>query len=297
MNKEAFQFFKFHGVGRYTALNMIPTYFGVYNIYYNGKYFLKDYKNAGYITGQAIDCCTREVFDIDGGAIERMEWVNYDHENISLFCDTNYVPYNEINSLFRGANSIRRRCLYNNNPSVYALEYMNQFFAKYKDEPKFFRVGLADGHDGTAEVIKYSDDILADFFNKFEKEGHLDDTLLIISTDHGFSLPGPYSIPQLEDWDIESVLPTLFVIAPTSMKDFEKVKSTLKANEQKMITPFNLYNSLKAILGDNSLSTSMQGDEDIFTDRFEDERDCMNFFDFLNYQGSISNMICRCSAK
>jgi hypothetical protein len=57
---------------------MIPTYFGVYNINYDGKYYLKDYKTAGYITGQSIDCCVRELFDIDGGAIERMQWANFD---------------------------------------------------------------------------------------------------------------------------------------------------------------------------------------------------------------------------
>ena len=295
MNKEAFQFFKFHGVGRYTAFNMVPTYFGVYNIYYNGRYFLKDFKDAGYVTGQSINCCVREVFDIDGGAIERMQWTNYDHENISLFCDTNYVPYNEINSLLRGANSIKRRCLYNNNPSVYSLEYLNQFFENYKEEPKFFRVGLVDGHEGTAEVIKYSDDLLADFFEKFEKEGHLDDTLLIISTDHGFSLPGPYSIPQFEDWDIESTLPTLFVIAPTTLKNYEEIRNNLKNNEQKMITPFNIFNSFKAILGNPKLLRSMLENDDIFTETLSDDRDCMNFFDFLYFRNP-NNMLCRCSA-
>jgi hypothetical protein len=88
----------------------------------------------------------------------------------------------------KGVNSIRRRCLYNNNPSVYSLEYLKQFFDKYQDEPKFFRVGLVDGDEGTAKVIKYSDDILFDFFDKFERM----DTLIILYLSYLQIMDFPY---------------------------------------------------------------------------------------------------------
>jgi hypothetical protein len=291
------QFLKYHGVGRYTAFNMVPCFFGVYNIYFAGRYFLTDFKDRGYITGQSLNFCGREVFDIDGGAIEYMHWDSYDHELQSFFCDGNFTPYDSPNPIMMGTNSIRKRCMYNKNTTWYSLEYLKQFYTKYKNEPKFFRLGLVDGHEGSDEVIKYSDDLLVEFFENFKKDGNLDDTLMFIVTDHGSGMPGPYSILKLDDHEHDAVLPSFFMLLPKSIDRYEEIRETLIHNENSLITPFTIYNSLLAILNDkDNTKYSMQEKFDIFNDKIShDSRNCDNTFYDVNYFSTDKEFLCRCN--
>lgn len=172
---------------------MIPTYFGVYNICYAGKHSLKDYKDRGYITGQATTQCSRELYELDYGAIEHMEWAAYDHEMQSFYCEGNFSPYDGTFAILVGISSIVERCMYNKLTTTYALEYGSQFFHKYRDEAKFFRLGFLEAHEGTLEAIKYSDDIFTNFFEEFERQGHLDDTIIIFLSDYGLSVVSPYT--------------------------------------------------------------------------------------------------------
>jgi hypothetical protein len=284
---------KHHAVGKYTGVNMVPTFFGVYNIFYAGEYYLGDYKKRGYITGNSVNFCGREVFDIDNGAIEHMKWDTYDHEMSSLFCDTNFTPYKHPQAILMGVNSIRIRCLYNENTTKYSLEYLWQFFQTYKNEPKLFRLGLVDGHEGSTEVIKYSDDLLVDFFTKFEKAGFLDDTAMFIQADHGFSMVGPYSLLEVDDYAHDVVLPSFFGIFPTNMKNYDMIRENLINNEQSITTPFTIYNSLKAILGDERINYSMEEKTDIFNHYLSKSRDC----EIFNNKGYFNNNLfyCRCA--
>jgi hypothetical protein len=294
-NIESFQFFKYHGVGRYTAFNMVPAFFGVYNIYYAGKYFLVDYLKKGYITGQSLNFCGREVFDIDGGAIERMKWASYDHEMQSFFCDGNFTPYDQPNPIMMGTNSIRKRCMYNKNTTWYSLEYMKQFFEKYSNEAKFFRLGLVDGHEGTTEVIKYSDDLLVEFFDKFKKDGHLDNTLVFIHTDHGFSMPGPFSLLELEDYLHEVVLPSYFLMVPKSLKNYLTIRENIIHNQHALITPFTTYNTVLAVLNDRSQTLySMEESIDVFNTKITYRRICKNTFWNDDYFFN-KEFLCRCN--
>ena len=91
-----------------------------------------------------------------------------------------------------GVNRIGIRCLYSKSTLEYSLEYLNQFWDAYKDQAKLFRLLVEDGHEGTGEVIQYADKFLTEFFEKFEREGKLEDTILYVQTDHGVSMVGPY---------------------------------------------------------------------------------------------------------
>jgi hypothetical protein len=289
---ESFQFFKYHGVGRFTGINMVPTYFGVFNIYYMGKYFLTQYKKRGYITGQTLTYCGREVFDIDGGAIEKMTWDTYDHEMVSLFCDGNFTPYDANHyPLLTGANSLRIRCLYNKSALSYSLNYLNQFWTSYEKEPKFFRIGLTEAHEGTNEVIKYSDDELFEFFSDFEKKGYLNDTIVYIQSDHGLSMIGPYSAMALEDYEWELVLPAFFMILPTAIKGYNSIRETVRHNENSMITPFIIYNSLYAITRYDGYSY-FDRENDIFFMKTSKSNECSEFHDYDFY--SNHEFLCRC---
>jgi len=298
---ESFSFLKYHGVGMYTGVNMVPTFFGVFNDDYSGYYYLNYYKKRGFITGQSTACCNREVFDIEHGAIEKMTWETYDHELISAFCDNNASPYNNQYSILLGANSIRKRCLYGKNVYEYSLEYLRQFFQAYKSESKIFRLSLEDAHEGSNEVMKYSDQRLVEFFIQFEKDGLLDDTTIFFQADHGVAMLGPYSAFELEDYKHELVLPAFFIIIPTSIQNYKDVRETLRHNQNSIVTPFNIYNSLISFLdnkddkgkADNSLYSNEDSKFDIFLSKIPKNRDCENAFHSKDYF-SYNEYICRC---
>jgi len=274
---------------------MVPALLGVFNVYYNGKHFIRGYKDHGYITGQTLTFCGREVFDLENGAIENMQWDFHDHEMVSLFCDGNFTPYEGSHyPLLTGPNSIRRRCLYGKSALSYSLEYTKQFFNKYKDEAKFFKIGITEAHEGTNEVIKYSDNELLEFFTNFEKEGHLDNTAVIFHSDHGVSMIGPYSALGLEDFLYEAVLPSLFMVLPKNAKDYNIIKENLKHNENSMISPFNIYNTFNSILNDRRNTVfSMENNEDILKTNISYNIDCEDFHNDEYYNGNVE-FICRC---
>jgi len=276
---------------------MVPAFLGVFNTYYNGYHFIRDFKNRGFITGQSLTFCGREVFDLDRGAIEKMNWDSHDHEMISLFCDGNFTPLvGSTYPILSGTNSIRKRCLYGNTALSYSLNYANQFFDKYKDQPKFFKLGLTEAHEGSNEVIKYSDDELFNFFVNFENKGYLDNTIVYFHSDHGLAMLGPYSALELEDYNHEAVLPSFFMLIPKSLKDFKKIKKNLINNENSIVTPFNVYNSLKAILNDRYyLSYSMMSSHlDIFNNSISRYNECKRSFYLPQYYNK-AEFICRCN--
>ena len=64
-------------------------------------------------------------------------------------------------------NSIVKRCLYGNINEHYLQVYIDQFWRKYQNNRRFAILMNNDGHEGTLEVIKYTDDLIYDFLNFF----------------------------------------------------------------------------------------------------------------------------------
>ena len=272
---------------------MFPAFYGSFYGRMTGSTFYKDYRDAGYIIGQALNFCSREVVDMyTGTRYEYWDWVNFDHELVSLFCDTNFSKYDQP---IEAPCKMTRRCLYGKDTVEYSLEYILQFFNKYKDEPKIFKFDSIDAHEGSTEVIKYSDDHFVKFFETFEKEGFLNDTLVIIHTDHGVSMPGPYSVLGAEDWNHEVLLPVLFMLVPTNIEKYEELRDTLKHNEQIIVTPFTIYNSMKSLLG-REYRKSMIDQTSLFSEKLSKGRDCQVFND-KEYYKEQGPMECRCSNK
>lgn len=275
---------------------MVPALLGVFNIYYNGKHFIKSYKDHGYITGQSVTFCGKEVFDMEHGAIEHMKWDSHDHDMISLFCDGNFTPFvGSHNPILVGPCSVRIRCLYGKSVLSYSLDYAMQFFEKYREEAKFFKLGLTEAHEGTNEVIKYSDSELLEFFMRFEKEGFLDNTAVIFHSDHGVAMVGPYSVLGLEDFDYEGVLPSLFMILPVNSRSYDAIRMNMIDNENSLITPFNLYNTFQAFLNDkDNVKYSMEDRFDIIKDNIPKDSDCESSFHSEDYYDGSIEYICRC---
>ena len=147
-NYHSFQFFKYHSFQGLTYSNFPKIFYGNWANAKDFKRINKYYKENGYITGFTLDNCNKDNTRTEHNlTIEEM----YDHQ--LLLCDPNTMSYN----------TYIKRCLHGNLNSYYLFEYINQFWRKYKNNRKFATIVLNDGHEGTLEVLKYTDDILYNF--------------------------------------------------------------------------------------------------------------------------------------
>ena len=280
---EAFQFLKYHAVGRYTINNMLPNLFGSFRG--TSKFYLKFFQEKGYVTGSAQNHCEKDLITGD----ELLDWTNYsgyDHELSPLFCDPNFAPVDDRLSIFQGANSMLPRCLYGKYTAEYAIEYTKQFFQKYENEAKIFFLGIMDNHELTAENIHQLDDYLFKFVEDFRNTGNLEKTTIIIQSDHGNAWVGPWTLLNVEDHSKEIYLPFHTLILPKNyFKNFDEIKSNLKHNENSMITPFVTYNSYLALLNDPLIKKSHYSKYNYYTDQIPLNLNCEEYYDKSYYRG------------
>ena len=116
-----------------------------YNLNYNDKLdindHLKTFKDNGYITGQSIDTCDNFEHQIKN---KNTFW---DHENVAISCDQNYLNKTLSNNY----------CLYGNPYYSYHINYAMQFWEKYKNNKKYFRLIFNTPNEKYGSLLSYLD--------------------------------------------------------------------------------------------------------------------------------------------
>jgi hypothetical protein len=253
----SYQFFKYHAVDYYTYANMIPAYFGVHKWEkYNMPYFLWEYKKRGYIVGQSSNVCEKEGWDLENVFKDYLNYTNFDHELNPFFCDPNFSDPDQPYQVFKGAYSVFRKCMYGKDSGDYSIDYAQQFFTTYKDQAKYFRMMFSDAHEGSMEVVKYLDEPVLNFLKFLRENGHLENSVLMIMSDHGTTMPGPAYVSQASDWYSEVFLPTLFFVIPKNHPKYHDYNLNLKSNENIMITGFDIHSTLLNFVDHNQTSST-----------------------------------------
>ncbi len=273
---ESFQFLKYHGVGTWTNINLQPFFFGSAYDSSEGIYSLNYFKRRGYITGSTENTCSREFVGLYSGEMSLLTWDYYDHDFTSFFCDPNFYSKEKTYSMTDGPYCYRRKCLYGRQTYEYSIEYTNQFWDTYKDYGKMFRLGNIDAHEGTGESIKYLENDMMNFLNNFEKKGHLNDTMIIFFSDHGYTMPGIHQILQSEDHVKELLLPFVYILLPKNIENYEKIRENLKHNENMFMTPYDMHQTLLGMLNINDKSFNNLG-TDIFNNKLKGDEGCKKF--------------------
>lgn len=288
---EIFQFFKYHAMGRFTLLNNLPAFWGAYTIdSKNAKFFIESYKNRGYVTGTSQNHCSRETVPSDD--IKPVHYSGYDHELNGITCDPNNESVNNTLSMFHGANSMVPRCLYGRHTAEYGMDYTLQFWDKYSDNAKFFYLGSMDNHEPTAEGISLLDHKFINFFKEFENKGYSKNTTIIIQSDHGHAFFSFYNVMRAQDHYQELVLPLLYLMVPKSLEKFNEVKETLLHNENSLITPFTIYNTYHALIG-NFVEKATHSKYNFLYDKIPHSDNCDQFYDKEYF--SLAEYLCRCN--
>ena len=287
-NLLAYQFLKYHAFIYFTQPNTNPMFYGESMVHNNGTHIIKHFHDKGFITGQANNICTRELYDIEDGYIKNLNWEPFDHENIAMFCDPNYFSPNNPYTPYMGPYSIKKRCLYGKDTFEYVLEYGEEFWKTYPNNKKFLRLAFQDAHEGTGEVARYLDDKLSDFLENFENRGWLDNTAIIFVSDHGNNMIGFYNIFNVEDFVLEKTLASLFIMLPSSVAN--KYQNQIYENEQVMITPYDIYDTLLHLIDEKEESEyySRFGSSLLKRIKNSGERNCDT------YKLDLSDIWCRC---
>ena len=231
-NFHSFQFFKYHSFKGNTPINF-PI------LFYGNKPNVKDFvrmtkyiKQNGYVTCYASDYCNKDNVNTLHNISPSEE---YDHQ--LLMCDPNVLTYN----------SIIKRCLYGNINSYYLYEYMEQFWRKYQNNRKFSLLLTNDGHEGTLEVVKYTDDIIYNFLNSLFNDNLLKDTTIFLLSDHGSHMPSIYYLYDF--YQIERRLPALYmIINDRKNKSYFQQYLNIHENQQTFITGYDIYNTIGNII-------------------------------------------------
>jgi hypothetical protein len=245
---ESFQFLKYHAIADYTTPNMFPLLFGAPHNNSVGREIVIDFKSKGYITASTMNQCSRSPIDIWPGPGLQKKWGSHDHELNSIFCDPNFSAPDQNHPLLNGPYAIIMKCLYNRPTMSYSIDYAQQFLEAYKDQPKYLRIGDINSHEGTGEVIKYDDDQLYSFLEYMRVNGHLDNSVLFVLSDHGYTMPGFHNTFRTEDHMKDLFLPFLSIVVSKKLKDYQIMRGNLKHYENLLLSPYDIHRSLISLL-------------------------------------------------
>lgn len=238
-NMTIFQYFKYNSLFTYTDPNLKAAYYGAKNDG-SGIHFSNFFKNNGYIIGRVNAFCEKEsVFDEKNDT--KFLHGTWDHEGLSLGCIKGFYDRFLVSRL----SSLIKKCLFGKDLNEHSLDYLKSFWEAYIEQYKLFLYQTLDGHEPTGQLIGYFDEILYNFINEFYSKGWLNDTIIILFSDHGQHLSGPLYLFDSQDFFFERSLPTLFMILPNDKRLYKNnLYEKIKANQQTFITPFDIYNTL-----------------------------------------------------
>lgn len=252
----SYQFLKFQSLYPGTVANIAAGFYGAFPGSKKGYDIRKKYKEKGFVTLNTYNFCQREFMDIEKEL--NFTYSNPDHDFVSVFCDPSYTDLENPYKMFSGPYGMAKKCLWGKQTIEWQVDYIKQFFDSYSNSSKFLTVALEDSHEGSGEVIKYAEESLLELFSFLETKHYLGNTMVVLFSDHGFFMPGSiYQLLNLNDFHHEQTLPSMFYLLPRNIKNFEEIDRILKANEQKMITTFDLYQTLSAISGGNYKNTKV----------------------------------------
>ena len=122
---------------------------------------------------------------------------------------------------------------------------------KFKNNRKFSLISVNDGHEGTLEVVKYTDEIIYNFLNSLFNDNLLKGTSIFLVSDHGSGIPSVYYLYDF--FKIEIRLPMLFIIINDRKNiDYNQQYFNIHENQQTFITAYDIYNTISNLIyGDN----------------------------------------------
>lgn len=200
---------------------------------------LKYFKDSGYVTGQSIDIC--DNFD------HQLKHDNtfWDHENVALSCDLNYISTIKNNNY----------CIYGKPIYSYHIDYALQFWEKYQNNKKYFRLIFNSVNEKSGSLLSYLDQPLYDLFIKLNFNGLLNDTaIFFVSELGGMQDYILYDFGKNNEKEMNAKFGTFFLLINKKNNMSRNTYKIINNNQNIMITPFDVYISLVNIAVGNKIN-------------------------------------------
>ena len=285
-----FQFLKYLNFEVKTTMNTVPMFAGApyfnFNNNSNGTHITKYLDQHGYITGFGAEQCTKLLFDLSPGTINHISIYPFDHEINEIFCDPNYVYPDKFFNNLRGMNCVTKRCLYGKETYRHLFDFGEKFLKAYEDYPRIFlRLAFLEAHETSLEVIKYMDKDFSIFLNDFIEKYYDKNYAIFIVADHGNGL----TIFRGEDWRKEVSFATFFMMLPNNNNNNINI-SIIRENEQRLVTPYDIFNTLVDMIGFNKTYFNSKGNSTL--EKVEAKFKTCQFFE--NEMREIRKDYCTC---
>ncbi|KAL4229514.1 hypothetical protein ACF0H5_012554 [Mactra antiquata] len=147
-------------------------------------------------------------------------------------------------------------CYGNKDHYLLQIDFLKRFLTKYSGRQKFsFTWNNQIGHE-TFISLGNGDQPLYDLLKWMRARGHLDKSILIVGSDHGFRLGGASTTYVGR---LENNMPFLMVYVPQFIKDkYPWVHRNLKYNTRKLITPYDVHQTMVSVLNGQYSETVSQ---------------------------------------
>lgn len=153
-----------------------------------------------------------------------------------------------------------------------SLKYLLSFFRGYKDMPKFAFSSHADISHSNVNTVGYADDDLKAFLETMEKESFLDNTLLIIFSDHG---PRFSNFRKTIQGKLEERFPFMSMTMPKWFRDrYPDLFNNLVHNSRVLTSPFDVYATLRHVLSYPEYPSGIVIGQSLFNRIDEKNRTC-----------------------
>ncbi|KAK9504055.1 hypothetical protein O3M35_010490 [Rhynocoris fuscipes] len=202
------------------------TYVNAYPFIWN------NYRNSGYVTAFMEDTPQNGIFTY---RLKGFDAVPTDHYMRPYFIDIE----SELSKH-------KKYCVGALPRHKIMLEYAKHIYRVYPNRPKFiFGFHGEISHD-SYNLVGAADNDLRDWLEWFKLNGHLNNTLLIIMSDHGHRFA---DIRNTQQGKLEERLPWFSFVVPTWFsKTYPSAMTNLKVNSRRLSTPFDIYATLYSVL-------------------------------------------------
>lgn len=158
--------------------------------------------------------------------------------------------------------------------------YVDQFWTQYSDNRKFFRTRFSEAHDPHIHYVKYFDENLAAFLTSFIQNGHMENTILFMVSDHGAhnGVHDSFLYPD-NALNPENSLPLLMTLVSKTLK--QEYRDILASNEQSFTTHYDFYSALRTIAEGKIANTQYAESYSFIAEEMPENRDCNNSTMFL----------------
>ena len=285
MNYESFEFFKYHTFSDplQTALAMLYGVDSLKENYENNEqkpmYILSHLKQNGFITAQSANICSKHYSSSNLQLFQE----EFDHENIAMFCDPNYILTSQKNANIRGINSSFRRCIYGKDSFQHVLDYGKLFWDSYPHSNKFLKLSFFDGNERTGEVVKYLDDYLMYFILDIVNQGKFHKSALFLVSGKGQIEAGIFNKIKNDEYYAEKRLGSWLILLNKHGFE-EKILQNARNNMQNFVTPYDIYDTMLSLINNcydencyNTMNHRSKKGNNIFNNINGYERNCEMF--------------------